>query len=141
MIQRMEHALTAIGTFIIVGILFWFAAKRKRPKHPQRKVRRRISMTVPLKSPIMAARLAQQMKDGGYTVDEIAPDNSFVLLSDGASATSWGFYYPIYLSPEGSHQTQVEVGIQSKVIQMGPVVTKHHRCCVDMVKKILNVMA
>ena len=137
----MEHALTAIGTFIIVGVFFWFVKKHKRPQHLQHRVRRRVSMTVPLKPPIIAARLAQQMKDGGYTVDEIAPDDSFILLSDDASATSWGFYYPIYLSPEGSHQTQVEVGIQSKVMQMGPVVTKHHRRCVAMIKKVLNVVA
>ena len=67
----------------------------------------------------------------GYKIDAIDEATGRMVLSDSASMTSWGFFYPIFLTYQNNGQTSIEVGIKSKLFQMGPIVTRHH-------EKILN---
>ena len=67
-------------------------------------------------------------------VENVGPSDSFklgrsdsgrgrVILQDGLSWTSFGFYYPVDIAPGANGQTQVTVGIKSKYpLQFGPLV-------------------
>ena len=56
-------------------------------------------------------RFAQQSI---YSLDTFDEENGFIVLSESASATHWGFLYPIYLDRKDG-KTIVEVGIKAKV--------------------------
>ena len=76
-------------------------------------------------------RFAQQT---GYSIDTIEDNNGRIVLSDSATATSWGFFYPIFLSQKEDGKTLVEIGIKSKAIQFGPIVSQHHEKCFNGIK-------
>lgn len=51
------------------------------------------------------------------------PGRGRVILHDGLSWTSFGFYYPVDIAPGEDGQTRVTVGIKSKYpLQFGPLV-------------------
>ena len=68
-----------------------------------------------------------------YKVDDSSRDAMLIVLSSPVSFMSWGFLYPVYLHA-GPNGTQIQVGITSKVIQFGPVVTSAH----DKVRKAIE---
>jgi len=57
-----------------------------------------------------------------------------VLLADGLSWTSWGFYYPVDFSPRSDGGTDVTIGIKSKAFQWGPFVTMAHKRTTETVR-------
>lgn len=62
----------------------------------------------------------------GYTVDDADPVYGVVVLSSKPTVFTWGFFYPVVLSAEGTG-TRVDLGIKSKMFQAGPLVTRAHR--------------
>lgn len=66
----------------------------------------------------------------GFSVADADPGRGMVLLESGMSATTWGFFYPVLVTPEPTG-TRVELGIKSKAIQYGPLVTRQHRKLAD----------
>jgi hypothetical protein len=69
-------------------------------------------------------------------VENVGPGDSYklgrkdaargrVLLHDGLTMSSYGYYYPVDIAPGADGQTQVTVGIKSKFpMQFGPFVRK-----------------
>ncbi|MEV0701948.1 hypothetical protein AB0I53_29095 [Saccharopolyspora sp. NPDC050389] len=49
-----------------------------------------------------------------------------MLLSSRPTAFTWGFFYPAVVYAEGAG-TRVDLGIKSKAVQYGPLVTQAHR--------------
>ncbi len=60
------------------------------------------------------------------------------LLASPVSFFSWGFLYPVFIHAHGSG-SRIEVGIQSKFFQIGPVVTKWHRDCVAAIEQAVSL--
>ena len=79
-------------------------------------------------------RFAQQ---SGYKILALDEKLGQAVLEESASATSWGFFYPIFVSKQFNGSTLVEVGIKSKLVQVGPVVTRSHEKCVIGIKAAL----
>jgi hypothetical protein len=71
-------------------------------------------------------RFAQQT---GYKISAIDEDKKQLVLEESASATSWGFLYPIFVSTASEGAALIEVGIKSKLAQVGPIVTRSHEKC------------
>jgi hypothetical protein len=67
----------------------------------------------------------------GYHIDDLRLEEGRIILSDSATATSWGFFYPVYLTQETPTTTLVEVGIKSKFIQIGPIPSRHYEKCAN----------
>src|SRR5205085_2504810 len=114
---------------VLVGLLLIIAASRKgspalkrRPKRVQSFVSR-MSLGITLKTII---RYAQQ---SGYKIEFLDEVKGHLVLSDSPTLTSFGFFYPIYLTPQSpiyltpqsEVETLVEVGITSKLWQIGPI--------------------
>ena len=70
----------------------------------------------------------------GYKIEFLDEANGNLVLSDSPSLTSFGFFYPIYLTSNGETDTVVEVGIKSKVWQIGPIRARHHERCFNGMK-------
>ncbi|WP_436499185.1 hypothetical protein [Actinokineospora sp. HUAS TT18] len=62
----------------------------------------------------------------GYSVDDQDPSRGIVILSSRPSLFTYGFFYPAFVYQEGTG-TRIEVGIKSRAIQVGPLVTRDHR--------------
>jgi hypothetical protein len=67
-----------------------------------------------------------QHQPTGYSIDDTDPARGIVILSSPPRSFDLGFFYPTMIHPEGTG-TGIEVGIKSKVIQYGPLVTRAHR--------------
>ncbi len=77
---------------------------------------------------------------GKFTVDDSDAGAKIVVLASPVTFFSWGFLYPVYIHAEGAG-SRVEIGIQSKFIQVGPVVGKWHRDCVAAIEQALSLPA
>jgi hypothetical protein len=71
-----------------------------------------------------------------YKVDDVDASSNMLVLSSPVSFFSWGFLYPVVITPRGSGSTIV-IGCGSKVFQMGPLVTRAHNNCVAAVQAAL----
>ena len=61
-----------------------------------------------------------------------------VLLADGLSFSSWGFYYPVDLVGRPDGTTEVSLGIRSKALQWGPLVTRAQKKMLDEVQALVE---
>lgn len=61
------------------------------------------------------------------------------MISDSAKLTTYGFFYPIYLSAIDEKTTLIEVGIKSKAFQLGPIVTRCHEQCFNEIKATMLI--
>lgn len=119
---------------LMVGIGLIIAAMRKGSSAVKTKPSRLMSFTTaraPHDVMTIVVRFAQQ---SGYKIDEIAESDGRILLSDSATATSWGFFYPVYVSKQNDGNSLVEVGIKSQLIQVGPIVSRNHERCFNGIK-------
>lgn len=61
-----------------------------------------------------------------------------LLLADGMGFSSWGFYYPVDLAARADGGTDVSIGIRSKAIQWGPLVTRAQKKMVDQLQALVE---
>lgn len=61
-----------------------------------------------------------------------------VILADGMGWTSWGFYYPVDFVARHDGGTDINIGIRSKAIQFGPLVTRAHGKTLEAVRSIVE---
>jgi hypothetical protein len=76
-----------------------------------------------------------------YRVDDADPEHRILVLSSPPTFATWGFLYPIVITPDGSGGSQIQLGITSRFIQFGPLVTKWHNKLRDEVQHLLGVPA
>jgi hypothetical protein len=79
-------------------------------------------------------RFAQQ---SNYKISIIDETKYRLVLDEPPTLTSWGFFYPIFISQCVDNATLIEVGIKSKLVQVGPIVWRHHERCVNGIKAAL----
>ncbi len=122
------------GAALTVG-MYLFALNRKATDAVKEKSTnlKRIATGVPYSDAIN--RLIQYAPSEKYKVEDVAHDGSRVILGTSVTFFSYGFFYPVYFSvlPDGA--TLVEVGITSRAIQWGPVVSFNHDKAATMVSK------
>ena len=75
-----------------------------------------------------------------YRIDDANPGSLQLVLSTPPSLFTWGFLYPVTIH-EHVGGSRVEIGIRSKLFQIGPIVTRAHAQCVDAVSQVLGVPA
>lgn len=114
---------------LVVAIFTAIADGRTPPSALDNKPNRLTSFVVPLPPEEVMKIIIKFAQQTGYCIETIAPDQGFITLSTKPTLTSWGFFYPIYLSQQADHQTFVEIGIKSRAIQIGPLVSRNHERC------------
>jgi hypothetical protein len=120
---------------IIIGCTI--ASMRKGSSALKSKPKRLHSITTtnnPQETLKAIVRFAQQSNYHLSFIDEIKYQT---VLEDSPSLTSWGFFYPIFISQRDDKTTLIEVGIKSKLVQIGPIVSIHHQRCINGIKAAL----
>ncbi len=73
-----------------------------------------------------------------FRVEDISKDMSAILLTNGPTLGTWGFFYPVVISPSADGGSLIQIGIRSRIFQLGPLVTKWHRKCVAEIEDALG---
>ena len=125
-----------ISVFLLL-LLIIIAAMRKGSSALKSKPKRLKSITTtnnPQETLKTIIRFAQQ---SNYKISVIDETKCQLVLDESLTFTSWGFFYPIFVSQSADNTTMIEVGIKSKLIQVGPIVSGHHERCVNGIKAAL----
>ncbi|HMB89740.1 MAG TPA: hypothetical protein VKP65_02765 [Rhodothermales bacterium] len=122
---------------VIIGLAWRYASKRSAASVVTQKPKRLQAFTKAQSPEAIIEAIRQKVAASNYTLESIAEENPRLILSTPPTAMTWGFFYPIYLTPQVDGSTLVEVGIESKLMQMGPVVKQQHEACVVFVKAAL----
>ena len=121
---------------IIVCIQYVFAAMNKGSTQMKKPSRiKSFTTTTPLDK--VMKTLIHFAQSSGYKVDDFNESDAILVLSDSASLTSYGFFYPVYLSKQSDGKTVVNIGIKSKAFQLGPIVSRNHEKCFNGIKTAL----
>ena len=76
-----------------------------------------------------------------YRVDDADANRTLLVLSSPPTFATWGFLYPIMIVPSATGGSQIDIGISSRFIQFGPLVTKWHNKMRDEVEQLLGAPA
>lgn len=90
-----------------------------------------------ISSPASPAEVVGALRLIGHPFKVDDASSSTLVLSSPVSLFSWGFFYPVLITPNGSG-SKIVIGCGSKVLQMGPVVTNAHKKCVAAVRAALT---
>lgn len=125
-----------IFIIIAVGIGYVVAFSRKGKVTGTSMTSRQHDVTSPA-SP--AEAFAALRKIGfPYKVDDADPSSSMLVLSSPVTFFSWGFLYPVFITPGLNGGSRIVVGCGSKLFQMGPIVTNAHKKCVSAIEAALS---
>lgn len=61
-----------------------------------------------------------------------------IVLETKPTFATWGFFYPVEITERPGGGSVVRIGIRSRVIQWGPLVTKWHRQCKMACERAVN---
>ena len=75
-----------------------------------------------------------------YRVDDSDPTSRTLVLSSPPTFTTWGFLYPVTITADDSG-SRITVGIESRFIQIGPLVTRAHKQCLAAIEDLIGVPA
>lgn len=124
-----------IFILVMVGIGYAVAFMRKGRVSSSSMTSRREEITSPA-SPAEAFRAIRGVGHP-FTVDDSDENAKILVLSSPVTLFSWGFLYPVYITPTGSG-SRITIGCGSKLIQMGPVVTNAHNKCIAAIQAALS---
>jgi|TARA_Y100000294_G_C8421664_1_gene283060 hypothetical protein len=128
---------TIIIILVIVGFFFVIASLRKGSSVVKKKPRKLNSFTSELPPDKIFKLVAQLPQRSKYKIDNIDETNMTIIISSSASAMSYGFFFPVYITQQTDGKTLVEVGIKGKIPQYGPVVTKNLDNIVNELKAVI----
>lgn len=125
-----------VGLLIICAFLF-LAASRRSSSSLKQKPQRLESLTTSKSVEDVIRLISSFASASGYKVSHFDPSRGEIVLEEGASAFSYGFFFPISISANGAAGTLVSIGIRSRAVQVGPVVGRSHDKVVSGIKAAL----
>jgi hypothetical protein len=75
-----------------------------------------------------------------YRIDDLDPEHKTLVLSSPPTLATWGFLYPITITANGTGSL-IQIGIESRFIQLGPLVTRAHTRCSEMIEALVGIPA
>jgi hypothetical protein len=122
---------------IIAAVFLFVAISRKSSSSLNSKPQRSESVTT-TKSIEEALRLITSFaSSSGYKVSHFEPESGQLVLEEGTSMTSYGFFYPISVISNGAGGSLVQIGVKSRAFQVGPVVGRSLDKVVNGIKAAL----
>jgi hypothetical protein len=121
---------------IVVLVIVVIAMARKMPAAEARQTSRRITLT----SPLAPAAVIEKLRAARWRrikVHDSDAARGVIVLATSVSLFGWGFFYPVFVTRSGSGST-IEVGIKSRAVQWGPVVTNNHKAAVAEIEEALR---
>jgi hypothetical protein len=100
--------------------------KRNKPNAERAVLSARVGiLQTPLARDAVFARL-KAASLGRFKLADVDERKKVLVFRSAVTSWSWGFFFPIFLTPTASG-TRLDVGIKSRLLQYGPVVTNTHR--------------
>ena len=113
----------AITAVIIVAIIYAYVLLKPVPPINADFGARKVSFSTTVPAADVFRIVENVGPSDSYKLGRADSGKSRVILHDGLTWTSFGFYYPVDIAPQPDGQTQVTVGIKSKYpMQFGPLV-------------------
>lgn len=127
---------TYIAVAIIIGLMVVIAFSRKGTIHSIPMGGRMSTFESPLDPDEVFARLASGV--GTFKVEDRDPQTRSILLTTKPTLATWGFFYPIAITHNPGGGATIHIGIQSRLFQYGPLVTKWHKKCARAIEQTIN---
>lgn len=143
---RTETLIVAVAVSIVIATVVPImllvlsssvAAARKSSSVLRSKPSQLITFTTSVSPSDTAKAVLRLVRNGRYDAEEISEDRNHIVLSEPPTLTTWGFFYPIYLTDLGEEGTLVEIGIKSKLVQLGPIKHRAHERFANSLKSVL----
>ncbi len=134
----MTGYIISLLILVLVVIAWRYASTRKAATTVTTKPKRLLSFTTAHTPKEVLQTLIEKTPGSDYTIDSVDEEHLCLILSTPPTATTWGFFYPVYLTQQDEGRTLVEVGIQSKLYQMGPLVRRQHERCLAHINRALS---
>jgi hypothetical protein len=129
--------LTFFGTVVIVcGICLLIAFTRRGSVASVRLGGRVETFHSPLDPDAVFAVIARGVHP--FKHEDSDAGSRLIVLGSNPTFATWGFFYPISIDPAPAGGSVVRVGIQSKVFQWGPLVTRWHHKCKSEIERAVN---
>ena len=113
-------AFTAV---IVIAIIYGYVLLRPVPPSDTNFGDRKVTFTTGVPADEVFRTVENVGPSDSYKLGRADSGRGRVILQDGLSWTSFGFYYPVDIAPGADGQTRVTVGIKSKYpLQFGPLV-------------------
>ena len=122
------------GIVIIIAVFLIIAGMRGAPR---KKLRHLTSFTTTMNIKEAMKAVIDFALQGGYRIDDFEETEGRIILSDSVSTTSWGFFYPIYLSKNDNGSILIEVGIRGKAPIAGTIALRHKERCFNGLKAFI----
>ena len=134
--------LTVIVVVLMCIGIGLYARSRKAEDVLRKRPNKIIAFTVAVPPTKVIQIIREFAQNNRYSISPFSEVENRIILGEGASWTSYGFFYPVYISDKDNGSSLIEVGIKGKVMQFGPIVSKKHKNMVnDLKKAILTNMA
>jgi hypothetical protein len=88
------------------------------------------SRRIDIESPLPPAEAIQRLQTnplGRYTLADADPARGVLVFKSSMTIFSWGFFFPVAVTPAAGGGSSVAIGIKSRALQWGPVVGNNHR--------------
>jgi energy-converting hydrogenase Eha subunit A len=99
---------------IVISIALIISVSRRGATAAQDKPRRIQSFETSVTPSAVLHAITTLARRSGYKIAFVDETKGSLVLSDSVSLTSFGFFYPVFATPQGGGQTLVEVGIKKQ---------------------------
>ncbi|MDP9475937.1 MAG: zinc-ribbon domain-containing protein [Actinomycetota bacterium] len=125
---------TLLLVIAVIGVLLIIAAMRKPTTAVEARPSRMMSFSTPASRSEVTRSVVRFAQNSGYAIEEISSNEDRIVVSEPPTLTTWGFFYPVYLSQQPDGGTKVEIGVKSKLVQYGPLTDRSHERFVNEIK-------
>ena len=127
--------LIGAGVVAVMAVLVWLINRGKTgAEYLQAMPSRKLRFTTETPPDKIMAALASGVPEAKATLMQTDEKTARLVLASPMSLATWGFWYPIHITPAPGGGSQVDVGITSRGFQWGPLVTKAHKNFIAMVQ-------
>ena len=135
--------ILAIPLAILINyFLTQYSKTRKATLHLKQKPKRLLGFITNQSPQKIIEQVTLIASTFNYTIEDIDESIGRIILSSSPSWIfgweSWGFFYPVYVSIQNDGNTLVEVGIKSRLYQVGPLVTIAHKKFYNKIKSSIS---
>ncbi|MCC6621688.1 MAG: hypothetical protein IT385_10565 [Deltaproteobacteria bacterium] len=127
-----------ITVVVILGIAFAVALSRRGNARSAQPTRRKQWLDLPL-PPAEAFERVKAMAGDRYRLDDADAERKVLVFSSNPTIATWGFLFPVFITAGTNGGSRVEVGVGSRFLQIGPLVTRHHDLFVSALRDQLQV--
>lgn len=137
--EILKTLFICVAVIVVVQGIVYGIAQMQKGTVSMSKPLRILSFTTKCSADKVMKIIINYANQSNYKVDDFDENKFIIVLSDSPTFNplvkkGYGFFYPIYLTRQNSGEIYIEIGISSKLIQWGPIVSRSHEKCFNGIK-------